>query len=1085
MAIPADVTIDQLPFDPSPDLGTIFLANKSDLANPPTYSTVAVPFPAIATVLARDFQMAVRAAGAVAGNLATLDADGDAVDAGVRLGYDGTATTIPNAAQVDAAIAIGLLNTPDLPAVALATLNTSNDSLSGLAARDGVTPVAGDYVLVRGQTNGGNNGIWRAAAGAWVRQKRNGNAYADVTGSESSIDALGIAGGIVNVLGGTVGKNLQFSIQVPNKSAAVGTGLILAVQVTKNAVRDTFNNHVSANIGNDSANVGSVAFPFATIGRALQGAGFPCTITCATGGVALAESVSYTSGHSNRIVQVSDQGAGGGRLSLTGQHTLGTGNTRVTFKGMSFSRASDAPIMIGAGNAGRHQLENVTLTTGGANVLGIDPSMTNWLTFRNVDTTGNPFATVPLPAFSNAVVFNIFDQKSVLPFGGNGSASLTIRTQNCAPGLIRVPGTFAGRLESGGAWNQRLGSFSHPAGIVIAQSDLNTIVGHTVSSVYDGFYALSGFAPTGFPRGAIIGKQSGGGYTAVWLERTFEFAPGSLSDIAGVLYTQVAATGDWAAPPTTATIPAGSITATELDATGVTPGAYGSANKNAVFTVDDDGRLTAAGEVASAGGAVQFTLASRPTVAPARGENTTLGVVEELTASGWKPATDLPVAGLITTKSTVFISGLYINNSGASIGTLNVGAAGYYDGAAWTDNVYLLLNLPVAITVGGIAHVKSGVKYVAAQSAQLAQRLKCSNPDQTVQAVAAGSAVKFTRLDIREGSAISINAAGDQITFQPGYTYSIRGSHGLGCGAGALVESRWVDVGTNVELGNKATVASPVSTSALGYNPAPAEHLFAPSAVTTLELRITYINNAAALGYEATQGTDQQPWFDAEATSAPFVVPTSPGNNTTTTILRSGAGVYTKPAGCIEIHWRGVAVGGPGSGGGSNIGGSVSNATPGTDTTFGGLTLKAGPVGYASNPDPVLPAGWDGYTIGGRGGAFGDWTSPSATVPGTGGPGAASPFGDGGAPGTSGYGAQPPTAPGAGGGGGGTYGVINSQCYGGLGGGCGDFAEFTIKNPAATYAYSIGTLGVPGGPGTSGNGGAQSGVSIVIITEYY
>lgn len=44
-----------------------------------------------------------------------------------------------------------------------------NDTLSGLAARDGVTPVAGDRVLAKAQTTGADNGIYVAAAGAWAR----------------------------------------------------------------------------------------------------------------------------------------------------------------------------------------------------------------------------------------------------------------------------------------------------------------------------------------------------------------------------------------------------------------------------------------------------------------------------------------------------------------------------------------------------------------------------------------------------------------------------------------------------------------------------------------------------------------------------------------------------------------------------------------------------------------------------------------------------------------------------------------------------------------------------------------------------
>jgi len=46
---------------------------------------------------------------------------------------------------------------------------TANDTLSGLAARDGVTPVANDRVLVKNQSTASQNGIYLAAAGGWTR----------------------------------------------------------------------------------------------------------------------------------------------------------------------------------------------------------------------------------------------------------------------------------------------------------------------------------------------------------------------------------------------------------------------------------------------------------------------------------------------------------------------------------------------------------------------------------------------------------------------------------------------------------------------------------------------------------------------------------------------------------------------------------------------------------------------------------------------------------------------------------------------------------------------------------------------------
>lgn len=46
---------------------------------------------------------------------------------------------------------------------------TADDTLSGLAARDGVTPLAGERVLVKSQAAPAANGIYVAASGAWAR----------------------------------------------------------------------------------------------------------------------------------------------------------------------------------------------------------------------------------------------------------------------------------------------------------------------------------------------------------------------------------------------------------------------------------------------------------------------------------------------------------------------------------------------------------------------------------------------------------------------------------------------------------------------------------------------------------------------------------------------------------------------------------------------------------------------------------------------------------------------------------------------------------------------------------------------------
>src|SRR5688572_28365586 len=58
------------------------------------------------------------------------------------------------------------------------TVTTSNDTLSGLAARNGVTLTGGERVLASGQTDARQNGPYIAAANAWSRADTSANTHA-------------------------------------------------------------------------------------------------------------------------------------------------------------------------------------------------------------------------------------------------------------------------------------------------------------------------------------------------------------------------------------------------------------------------------------------------------------------------------------------------------------------------------------------------------------------------------------------------------------------------------------------------------------------------------------------------------------------------------------------------------------------------------------------------------------------------------------------------------------------------------------------------------------------------------------------
>jgi hypothetical protein len=201
----------------------------------------------------------------------------------------------------------------------------------------------------------------------------------------------------------------------------------------------------------------------------------------------------------------------------------------------------------------------------------------------------------------------------------------------------------------------------------------------------------------------------------------------------------------------------------------------------------------------------------------------------------------------------------------------------------------------------------------------------------------------------------------------------------------------------------------------------------------------------------------------------------------TRTVLTSGSGTYTVPAGCTAINVRLVGGGGGGGGGGTGSGGGSGGNT----TTFGSGLLIAGgggpggpsggggATGGAASGGDINLTGSDGQASYGAGGA-------SSVVQGS--MGGAGPFGGsgyGGWPGANGAAAPSNSGGGGGGGGGSAAGSV------GAGGGAGGYCEKLISNPAASYPYVV-AASVPGGsPGSGGQAGGAGASGLIIIDEYY
>lgn len=204
-------------------------------------------------------------------------------------------------------------------------------------------------------------------------------------------------------------------------------------------------------------------------------------------------------------------------------------------------------------------------------------------------------------------------------------------------------------------------------------------------------------------------------------------------------------------------------------------------------------------------------------------------------------------------------------------------------------------------------------------------------------------------------------------------------------------------------------------------------------------------------------------------TPAPIVL----GKQASRTVLTSGSGTYTPPAGCTRINVRLV---GGGGGGSATI---TNNGTTGGDTTFGGMTGSGGVGGVVATNGGAggAAAGGDINIAGGDG--TGATQATSATVAPNGGPGGASAFGGNGGGGTTGAdGLAGATNSGGGGGGAGGDATTN----GGAGGGSGGYVEKLIPHPVPT-AYAVGASGAGGAAGNHAGGAGGSG--IIIIDEYF
>ena len=125
--------------------------------------------------------------------------------------------------------AAGIASKPPVRIVA-----QTNLGLTGLAAIDGVTPIAGDRVLCVAQTTSSQNGVYNAASGAWARTTIDGSAPGEIESGSMWLATEGTSGAgtqwrVATVGAITVGTTGLSILQFGAASAYTnGNGLALA-----------------------------------------------------------------------------------------------------------------------------------------------------------------------------------------------------------------------------------------------------------------------------------------------------------------------------------------------------------------------------------------------------------------------------------------------------------------------------------------------------------------------------------------------------------------------------------------------------------------------------------------------------------------------------------------------------------------------------------------------------------------------------------------------------------------------------------------------------------------------------------------
>jgi hypothetical protein len=425
-------------------------------------------------------------------------------------------------------------------------ITVSNVTLSGGAPSqvDGVNLSLKDRVLVIGQTNKAQNGIYQVTTvgsgsnGTWAR-----------SGDTNSTGEL-LAGTIVMVTEGLIYADTQWKL-VTDDPIVIGTSLLVFEQNSAFAFGNVFANGtavlansvgstITLSAGNNISIVGNNTSKTVTIGvsgislnsisngtsnvNVVSSGG---NVTVGIAGTSNVAVFSATGANITGTFGVSGNVAGG-NISTAGQ-VIATGNItggNLLTSGNIIDTGAISIITAAAGNVNLAPNGTNTLvaTTTGANItgtLGVTGNITGGNILGNgAGLTGiNAFSNISVTGGNSAVADSIADTLTLTAGSGitlvmdSGTDTLTIAASSGSE--IFVDGADFGTVTETVTASDDLGSVTEA---VTAESDLGTIV--TSGLIYPDQFVLPSFTTTTLPSASVVGamiyvtNESGGAVPA-------------------------------------------------------------------------------------------------------------------------------------------------------------------------------------------------------------------------------------------------------------------------------------------------------------------------------------------------------------------------------------------------------------------------------------------------------------------------------------------------------------------------------------------------------------------------------------------